>query len=92
MGNKVFDLADGKERTVSAVTAETGDVLDGDVEIDFSHLDAPRRVALASLCRAFDLAEAGTDYFAMRKEMGKVEDGVQAVWYAAQVRRAAGGD
>lgn len=64
------------------------EAVEGDVEIDFSHLDAPRRLALAALCRAFDLARDGEDWFAMRRELRKVDDGVQAVWYAARVDRA----
>ena len=49
-------------------------------------LDGPRRMALDGLARAFEEAERGRDWFAMKAELGRVEDAVQAVWYAAKVR------
>ena len=55
---------------------------DGDRE----RLDAPRSMALDGLARAFEEAERGRDWFAMKAELGRVEDAVQAVWYAAKVR------
>ena len=54
-------------------------------------LDGPRRMALDGLARAFEAAEAGRDWFAMKAELGRVEDAVQAVWYAAKVRDDGGG-
>ena len=48
--------------------------------------DAARRMALDGLARAFEEAGRGRDWFAMRAELRRVEDAVQAVWYAAQVR------
>ena len=49
-------------------------------------LDAARRMALDGLARAFDAAEAGTDWFAMTAALRRVEDAVRAVWYASRVR------
>ncbi len=49
-------------------------------------LDGPRRMALDGLARAFEAAEAGRDWFAMKAELRRVHDAVQAVWYAAKVR------
>ena len=43
-------------------------------------------MALEGLARAFEEAERGRDWFAMKAELGRVEDAVQAVWYAARVR------
>ena len=48
--------------------------------------DAARRMALDGLARAFEEAGRGRDWFAMKAELRRVEDAVQAVWYAAQVR------
>ncbi|MYE81300.1 MAG: hypothetical protein F4X36_05545 [Gammaproteobacteria bacterium] len=49
-------------------------------------LDGARRMALDGLARAFEAAEAGRDWFAMKAELKRVDDAVQAVWYAARVR------
>ena len=49
-------------------------------------LDAARRMALDGLARAFEAAEAGTDWFAMTSALRRVEDAVRAVWYASRVR------
>lgn len=49
-------------------------------------LDGPRRMALDGLARAFEEAERGRDWFAMKAELGRIDDAVQAVWYAARVR------
>ena len=49
-------------------------------------LDGPRRMALDGLARAFEAAEAGRDWFAMKAELKRVDDAVQAVRYAARVR------
>jgi len=49
-------------------------------------LDAARRMAVDGLARAFEEAEAGRDWFAMKAALGRVDDAVQAVWYAARVR------
>ena len=49
-------------------------------------LDAARRAALDGLARAFEEAEAGTDWFAMSAALRRVEDAVRAVWYASRVR------
>ncbi len=49
-------------------------------------LDAPRRMALDGLARAFEEAERGRDWFAMKAELRRVDEAVQAVWYAARVR------
>lgn len=49
-------------------------------------LDAARRMALDGLARAFEEAEAGRDWFAMKAALGRVDDAVQAVWYGARVR------
>ena len=49
-------------------------------------LDAARRMAADGLARAFEEAEAGRDWFAMKAALGRVDDAVQAVWYAARVR------
>ncbi len=48
--------------------------------------DAAGRMALDGLARAFEEAARGRDWFAMKAELRRVEDAVQAVWYAAQVR------
>ena len=48
--------------------------------------DGPRRMALDGLARAFDEAERGRDWFAVKAELKRVDDAVQAVWYAAKVR------
>ena len=48
--------------------------------------DESRRMALDGLARAFEAAEAGRDWFAMKAELRRVDDAVQAVWYAARVR------
>ena len=48
--------------------------------------DAARRMALEGLAGAFEAADAGRDWFAMRAQLGRVEDAVRAVWYAARVR------
>lgn len=52
----------------------------------FERPDGPRRMALDGLARAFEAAEAGRDWFAMKAELRRVEDAVQAVWYATKVR------
>ena len=49
-------------------------------------LDAARRMALDGLAAAFEEAEAGRDWFALRSALSRVEDAVQAVWYASRVR------
>ncbi len=49
-------------------------------------LDAARAMALDGLARAFEAAEAGTDWFAMTAALRRVEDAVRAVWYASRVR------
>ena len=49
-------------------------------------LDGPRRMALDGLATAFEEAEAARDWFAMRRALSRVEDAVQAVWYASRVR------
>ena len=54
-------------------------------------LDAARRMALDGLARAFEAAEAGTDWFAMTAALRRVEDAVRAVWYASRVRDDARG-
>lgn len=51
--------------------------------------DGPRRMALDGLARAFEEAERGRDWFAMKAELRRVDDAVQAVWYAARVREDA---
>ena len=43
-------------------------------------------MALDGLARAFEEAEAGTDWFAMTAALRRVEDAVRAVWYASRVR------
>ena len=48
--------------------------------------DAARRMALEGLARAFEEAESGRDWFAMKAALGRVDDAVQAVWYASRVR------
>lgn len=48
--------------------------------------DAARRMALEGLARAFEEAERGRDWFAMKAEIRRIEDAVQAVWYVARVR------
>ena len=70
----------GKERR-SATLRGRGP--DGGVEPE---LDGARRMALDGLARAFEAAEAGRDWFAMKAELKRVDDAVQAVWYAAKVR------
>ena len=54
-------------------------------------LDGPRRMALDGLARAFEEAERGRDWFAMKAALGRVDDAVRAVWYAAKVRDDGGG-
>ena len=49
-------------------------------------LDAPRRMALDGLAKAFEAAEAGRDWFAVKAALRRVDDAVQAVWYASRVR------
>ena len=49
-------------------------------------LDPARRMALDGLARAFEEADAGTDWFAMSAALRRVEDAVRAVWYASRVR------
>jgi len=49
-------------------------------------LDAARRMALDGLVQAFETAERGENWFAMKAALGRVEDAVQAVWYASRVR------
>ena len=48
--------------------------------------DAARRMALDGLAQAFEEAESGRDWFAMKAALGRVDDAVQAVWYASKVR------
>lgn len=43
-------------------------------------------MALDGLARAFEEAEAGRDWFAIKAALGRVDDAVQSVWYAARVR------
>ena len=43
-------------------------------------------MALDGLARAFEEAERGRDWFAMKTQLRRVDDAVQAVWYAAKVR------
>lgn len=45
-----------------------------------------RRMALEGLARAFEEAESGRDWFAMKAALGRVDDAVQSVWYASRVR------
>jgi len=52
-------------------------------------LDAARRMALDGLVRAFETAERGENWFAMKAALGRIEDAVQAVWYASRVRDGA---
>ena len=49
-------------------------------------IDGPRRMALHGLADAFEEAERGRDWFAMKAALGRVDDAMQAVWYAARVR------
>ena len=49
-------------------------------------LDPARAMALDGLARAFETAEAGTDWFAMTAALRRVEDAVRTVWYASRVR------
>ena len=49
-------------------------------------LDEARRMALDGLARAFEEAERGRDWFAMKAQLRRVDEAVQAVWYAARVR------
>ena len=53
--------------------------------------DGPRRMALDGLASAFEEAERGRDWFAMKAALRRVDDAVQAVWYAAKVRDDGGG-
>lgn len=53
-------------------------------------LDAPRRMALDGLAAAFEAAESGRDWFAMKAALRRVDDAVQAVWYASRVRNDGG--
>ena len=55
-------------------------------ELGAEALDEPRRMALDGLAAAFEEAEAGRDWVAMRRALSRVEDAVQAVWYASRVR------
>ncbi|MCY3812730.1 MAG: hypothetical protein OXH15_13125 [Gammaproteobacteria bacterium] len=48
--------------------------------------DEARRMALDGLARAFEEAERGRDWFAMKAGLRRVDDAVHAVWYAAKVR------
>ena len=48
--------------------------------------DGPRRRALDGLARAFEEAERGRDWFAMKAQLRRVDEAVQAVWYAVKVR------
>lgn len=57
-----------------------------DRESDDRELDAAQRMALEGLAGALEAADAGRDWFAMKAQLGRVEDAVQAVWYAARVR------
>ncbi|MCY3812113.1 MAG: hypothetical protein OXH15_09990 [Gammaproteobacteria bacterium] len=57
-----------------------------DRESDDRELDAARRMALEGLAGALEAADAGRDWFAMKAQLRRVEDAVQAVWYAARVR------
>ena len=43
-------------------------------------------MALEGLAGALEAADAGADWFAMKAQLGRVEDAVRAVWYAARVR------
>ena len=58
----------------------------GRADAERGRLDEPRRMALDGLAKAFEEAERGRDWFAMKAELGRVEDAVRAVWYAAKVR------
>ena len=58
----------------------------GRPDAECERLDGPRRMALDGLAAAFEAAEAGRDWFAMKAELKRVDDAVQAVWYAAKVR------
>ena len=49
-------------------------------------LDEPRRMALDALGKAFEAAELGRDWFAMKGQLGRIDDAVRAVWYASRVR------
>lgn len=49
-------------------------------------LDGPRRMALDGLARAFEEAALGRDWIAMKAHLRRVDEAVQAVWYAARVR------
>ena len=66
------------------VPVERGSSYRADAERE--RLDGPRRMALDGLAAAFEAAEAGRDWFAMKAELKRVDDAVQAVWYAAKVR------
>ena len=59
---------------------------DAEPERTAEGLDAPKRMALDGLARAFEEAERGRDWFAMKAGLRRVDDAVQAVWYAARVR------
>ena len=71
--NKVLDSTDSE--TESGFLGGRGERIDG-----------PRRMALHGLADAFEEAERGRDWFAMKAALGRVDDAVQAVWYAARVR------
>ena len=53
---------------------------------DADALDVARCMALDGLAAAFEEAEAGRDWFALRGALSRVEDAVQSVWYASRVR------
>jgi len=76
--NKVLDSTLRKtEREGTRQTRKTDPATD---------LDAARRMALDGLVQAFETAERGENWFAMKAALGRVEDAVQAVWYASRVR------
>ena len=58
----------------------------GPVRVSETAPDGPLRMALDGLARAFEEAERGRDWFAMKAQLRRVDDAVQAVWYAAKVR------
>ena len=43
-------------------------------------------MALDGLARAFEEAALGRDWIAMKAHLRRVDEAVQAVWYAARVR------
>ena len=47
-------------------------------------------MALDGLAKAFEAAESGRDWFEMKTALRRVDDAVQAVWYASRVRDDAG--